>query len=86
MLLRLLDGRADLMHHAYHLNHMVHAEPICAWLLKHGFKGERLAAWIQDKHEGSFLKMVSFIVAQVNRTGRRPVIVGKDYHGRKSTN
>lgn len=78
-LMRIMDGRQDLLHHAYHLNHLVHAERVCDWLLRHGFKGERLADWLRDKHQNSFLSMVEFIVAQVNRTARRPLVVGRDY-------
>lgn len=81
-LLTLMDGRPDLKHHIFHLNHLRYADQVCDWLLRHGFKGATLSEWIQDKHNGSFLNMVTFIVQQVNRRAKpKPLYVGKDYLG-----
>lgn len=79
-MLRLLDGRQDLMHFCYHLANFRHSEAICSWLLIHGFKGERLAEWLSERFEGKTLELVKYVVSQVNRTnGVRPIIVGVDY-------
>lgn len=78
-LLQLFDGNPGLTHHIYNMNYLVHGDAIANWLLRRGLKGVRLQEWIQEKHQGSFLKMVEFIVADVNRAAPRAVRYGVDY-------
>ncbi len=79
-LLRLIDGRADLMHFAHHLNYLVHAEPVADWLLVRGIRGQNLSEWLSQKHGGSFIKAVQAIVQDVNKAnGVKPIIFGRDY-------
>lgn len=76
---RIIDGHPGLLHHAYHLNNLVHADPICDWLLRYGFTGQRLLDWMRDKHEGSVLYLIQYIVAHVNHSRPKPLLAGKDY-------
>lgn len=80
-LLKLIDGIGPSgVTYAYHLNQYVHVEPIVDWLLSHGFKGQIFVEWLKDKHKNSLLELVKFVVAQINRAPKKPILVGRDYH------
>lgn len=82
-LLRFVDGDARLTHAAFHLNNMKHGEQIVDWLLIHGFKGKRFFDWQAEKHRGSVIEVVKFVIAQVNHTnGVKPIVVGGEYLAR----
>lgn len=78
-LLSVMDGRGDLQHTVFHLNNMKHGPQIVDWLLVHGFKGARLVEWQKEKHHGSVIEMVKFIIAQVNHSRPKPILVGGEY-------
>ena len=81
-LLEIADGDARLTHACFHLNNFVYGPEIVRWLLRHGLKGARLHDWIKEKHDGSILEAVKAVVAQVNHSTKKPVLVGKDYLAR----
>jgi len=79
-LLRLVDGNQICIHYAHQVFCLKHGERVCDWLLTRGFKGLRLEEWVREKHAGSILNAISFIVADVNRAAQQAVRVG-DFHG-----
>jgi len=77
--LRLVDGHGPCIHYAHQVYNLVHSERILDWLLSRGLRGKDLDAWVQEKHGGSILTAVSFIVSEVNRAPQRPVRLGVEY-------
>lgn len=74
---RLISSDPRAAHHAYVISNLKYDEAkhaVCDWLLRAGIKGNILAEYVIDKHGADTFKMIAFIVAQVNRAPRRPVL------------
>lgn len=82
-LLQVCDGEWNRLQHAlFHLNNLVEAEAVADWLISRRLTGKRLADWIAEEFQGTFLPMYDQIRSQVCRQNQgRPVLVGKDYLG-----
>lgn len=80
LMLRICDGNADLPPILYQLYRYRRRHEIFEWIVKHGFTGKQLIAWMHSAHEGSPMRMAAFVISKLEREKRpRPVLIDRDY-------
>lgn len=79
LLLRLADGKKELLPAMWHMDRWVRADEMVDWLIRRGFTGDAFNELFMHQFNGSFLELGRFVLAQVEREKPKPIIAGRDY-------
>lgn len=81
LMLRCLDGHAELAPIIFHLFHYRRRAEIFDWLIRSRKTGSELWAWFKGEHRGSPMALAKFILSELERSGdaARPVLAHRDF-------